>query len=110
MIQKAGAAPVLRPQVRSSTPVNRRFESSVWSKVRRERWMYAFVLPGFVFFVVFRYLPLLGNVVAFEDYSPYLGFFNSPWVGLDNFIALLSSPTVGSALMNPLIINGLQIV
>jgi putative aldouronate transport system permease protein len=72
--------------------------------------MYAFVLPGFVFFVVFRYLPLLGNIVAFEDYSPYLGFFQSPWVGLDNFRALLSSPTVGSALMNTLIINGLQIV
>ena len=72
--------------------------------------MYAFVLPGFVFFVVFRYLPLLGNIVAFEDYSPYLGFFDSPWVGLDNFRALFSSPTVGSALINTLIINGLQIV
>jgi putative aldouronate transport system permease protein len=71
--------------------------------------MYAFVLPGFIFFVVFRYLPLLGNVVAFEDYSPYLGFFDSPWVGLDNFVALFNSPTVGTALVNTLIINGLQI-
>jgi putative aldouronate transport system permease protein len=109
VIPKAGTAPVARPRVQPTTGVHRRSEASVWSKVRRERWMYAFVLPGFVFFVVFRYLPLLGNVVAFEDYSPYLGFFDSPWVGLDNFTALFSSPTVGSALMNTLIINGLQI-
>jgi putative aldouronate transport system permease protein len=72
--------------------------------------MYAFVLPGFIFFVVFRYLPLLGNIVAFEDYSPYLGFFESPWVGFDNFLALFNNPAVGSALANTLIINGLQIV
>jgi putative aldouronate transport system permease protein len=109
MIPKAGTAPAVGPRVQPTTGVQRRSESTVWSKIRRERWMYAFVLPGFVFFVVFRYLPLLGNVVAFEDYSPYLGFFDSPWVGLDNFTALFSSPTVGSALMNTLIINGLQI-
>ena len=72
--------------------------------------MYAFILPGFLFFVVFRYLPLLGNVVAFENYSPYLGFFDSPWVGFDNFAALFTSPAVGNALINTLIINGLQIL
>jgi putative aldouronate transport system permease protein len=110
VIPKAGTAPAVRPRVGASTGVLRRSESSVWSKVRRERWMYAFVLPGFVFFVVFRYLPLLGNIVAFEDYSPYLGFFESPWVGFDNFVALFSSPAVGSALINTLIINGLQII
>jgi putative aldouronate transport system permease protein len=72
--------------------------------------MYAFVVPGFLFFVVFRYLPLLGNVVAFENYSPFLGFLGSPWVGLDNFVALFSNPEVGVALTNTLIINGLQIL
>jgi putative aldouronate transport system permease protein len=110
MIPKAGTAPAVTPQLRSAAGVRRRSSSSLWTKVRRERWMYAFVLPGFVFFVVFRYLPLLGNIVAFEDYSPYLGFFDSPWVGLDNFRALFNSPTVGTALINTLIINGLQIV
>jgi putative aldouronate transport system permease protein len=72
--------------------------------------MYAFVVPGFMFFVVFRYVPLLGNVIAFEDYSPYLGFFGSRWVGLDNFAALFANPAVGNALINTIIINGLQII
>src|SRR6202048_4848317 len=111
MIPKGGrAAAVVRPRAGPVPVVRWRVESSVWSRVKRERWMYAFVLPGFLFFVVFRYLPLLGNVVAFENYSPYLGFFDSPWVGFDNFAALLSSPEFGTALANPLIINGLQIL
>ncbi len=100
----------VRPQPRAVAHARWRSDSQVWGKVRRERWMYAFVLPGFVFFVVFRYLPLLGNIIAFEDYSPYLGFFDSPWVGFDNFAALFTSPAVGNALINTLIINGLQII
>src|SRR5207302_9614578 len=106
----AETAPVAAPRARASSGLHRGSRSSVWAKMKRERWMYAFVLPGFIFFVVFRYLPLLGNIVAFEDYSPYLGFFESPWVGFDNFVALFNNPAVGSALANTLIINGLQIL
>lgn len=72
--------------------------------------MYAFILPGFLYFVVFRYLPLLGNVVAFQNYSPFLGFVDSAWVGIDNFVALFSNPAVGTALLNTVIINGLQTI
>src|SRR5579859_6766257 len=101
MSQKSAAAAVaIESRAQPLTRFRWRPDSQVWAKVRREGWMYAFVIPGFIFFVVFRYLPLLGNVVAFEDYSPYLGFFDSPWVGFDNFAALFSSPTVGTALIN----------
>lgn len=79
-------------------------------KFWRERWMYLLILPGFLYFMVFQYIPLLGNVVAFQDFSPFLGFFDSPWVGLDNFIHLFSDPDVGIAVSNTLIISFLQIV
>ena len=111
MIQKSATTAVaIGPRAQPLTRFRWRPDSQVWAKVRRERWMYAFVLPGFIFFVVFRYLPLLGNVVAFENYSPYLGFFDSPWVGFDNFAALFTNPAVGNAVINTLIINGLQIL
>ena len=71
--------------------------------------MYLCILPGFLYFVVFRYLPLLGNVIAFQDYSPFLGF-SSPWVGLANFRRLLTDPDVGVALANTLAISALQLV
>ena len=72
--------------------------------------MYLFIVPGFLFFVVFQYVPLLGNIVAFENYSPYLGFLNSPWVGFDNFTQLAGDPEVISAVINTLVINGLQLI
>ncbi len=70
--------------------------------------MYLFILPGFVYFVVFRYLPLLGSIIAFQDYSPFLGF-HSPFVGLANFWALFTDPDVGVAIRNTLAISLLQL-
>ena len=71
--------------------------------------MYLFIPPGFVYFIVFRSLPLLGNIIAFQDYSPFLGF-HSPWVGLANFHQLITDPDVGVALTNTLEISLLQLI
>jgi putative aldouronate transport system permease protein len=79
------------------------------SRFWRERWMYLFLLPGFLYFVVFRYLPLFGNIIAFQDYSPFLGF-ESPWVGLENFAKLFTDPDIGVAIRNTLEISLLQLI
>jgi putative aldouronate transport system permease protein len=71
--------------------------------------MYFFILPGLLYFVVFRYLPLLGNVIAFQDYSPFVGF-SSPWVGLANFRKLFTDPDVSVAIRNTIEISLLQLV
>jgi putative aldouronate transport system permease protein len=69
-------------------------------RIWRERLMYLLILPGVLYYCVFNYLPLIGNVVAFQDYSPFRaslegpirGFFVGPWVGLDNFRNMFSDP------------------
>lgn len=71
--------------------------------------MYLFILPGFLYFVVFRYLPYLGNIIAFQDYSPFLGF-HSPWIGLANFRRLFTDPDFGLALKNTLTISILSLL
>ena len=48
----------------------------LWS----DRIMLLLVIPGLVYFLVFQYLPLIGYVIAFKDYSPFLGVMESPWV------------------------------
>lgn len=83
--------------------------TTLGQRIRRDRWMYLFILPGFLYFVVFRYLPLLGNVIAFQDYSPFLGF-SSPFIGLANFHKLFTDPDVGIATKNTLEISILQLV
>jgi putative aldouronate transport system permease protein len=79
-------------------------------RIWQNRWMYAFFMPGVIYFLVFIYLPLIGNVIAFKDYSPFLGFRASPWVGLENFRRIFTDPDFARALTNTLKIEGLQLV
>lgn len=80
-------------------------------RVRRDRWLLLFALPGIVALVVFNYVPLLGNVIAFQDYQTYTGFFNSPWVGLSNFSVIVNGdPEFMNALKNTLIIASIQVI
>jgi len=95
--------------VQREFPPRGRFErlrKAIW----RERWMYLFILPGFLYFIVFRYLPLAGNVIAFQQYSPFLGFGDSPWAGWANFRKLFTDPDFSVALKNTLIISIAQLV
>src|SRR3954451_9817844 len=84
--------------------------STLWQEVQRERWMYLFIIPGALYFLVFEYLPLLGNVIAFQNFSPFLGITGSPFIGVDNFSRLLTDADCKLALANTLIIELLQLV
>jgi putative aldouronate transport system permease protein len=78
---------------------------------RRDRVLLVLLIPGIGLLVLFNYIPLLGNVVAFQDYQPYLGIENSPWVGFENFRILFSGdPRVTNAVVNTLLISAIQIV
>jgi putative aldouronate transport system permease protein len=82
---------------------------SVWTRIWRDRLMLLFVLPGVLYFILFGYLPLLGNIIAFEDYLPFVGF-ESPFVGFDNFKAMINDAAFWQALSNTIIITLLQLV
>lgn len=91
-------------------PGTRQKRSSLVSRMWPHRWMYLMLLPGFIYFVVFHYVPMVGYMIAFQDYSPFLGFGGSPWVGLENFRTLLTDPDLRIALENTLVFSFLQII
>ena len=72
--------------------------------------LYVMILPGIVFVLLFRYYPMYGVVIAFQDFSPAKGFAGSPWVGWENFEFLFSLPEFGRILSNTLIISISKIV
>lgn len=72
--------------------------------------LYFFVIPGLVYYVVFKYWPIFGSQIAFRDYSPYLGFVKSPWVGMENFQRFFGSPDFWLILKNTLWINLVNLV
>ncbi|SDS68524.1 carbohydrate ABC transporter membrane protein 1, CUT1 family [Microlunatus soli] len=97
-------------RTRPLAPTAGQRRTTLWSRMRRERWSYLFILPGALFFAVFAYLPLAGNVVAFQDFSPFRGIVGSTFVGLQNFAAIFTDPEVLTALGNTVLISALQIV
>lgn len=72
--------------------------------------LYSMLLPGILFFIIFRYIPLGGIVIAFQDYNIYDGVFGSDWVGLKHFITLFSYPEFYKILRNTVLIAFYQLV
>lgn len=70
--------------------------------------LYLFLLPGLVFLLMFKSLPMLKISIAFKQFKPMLGLARSPWVGLKHFRMLLADPMVWRAVKNTLVINLLE--
>ncbi len=81
-----------------------------WRQIVHDRWMYLFMLPGLLYFLLFVYFPMLGNIIAFKNYSPFVGIMDSPWVGMANFERLLTDPNFKQALRNTIQIEALQLL
>ena len=76
-------------------------------KVRmKQHWqLYLLLLPAILYLLVFNYAPLYGLIIAFKDYKPYLGYWDSPFTGLSNFIRFFNSNKFGEILPNTLILS-----
>ena len=72
--------------------------------------LYLMILPAFLLVFVFSYIPMLGIVIAFKEYKPWIGVFKSPWVGLDQFKMMFTYPGVGQIIWNTLYISVMKIV
>ena len=66
---------------------------------------YVMVLPGVIFFLAFKYIPMLGSVIAFQDYSVFKGILDSNWVGLKHFKALVTYPDFRRIFTNTLVLG-----
>jgi putative aldouronate transport system permease protein len=78
--------------------------------VLRHRWLYLMLLPGLVYFALFRYWPMYGLSIAFKDYVPFLGYSGSPWVGFKHFEDLFTGPDFTRLMVNTLILALLTVV
>ncbi len=109
------AAPQPPPPPAAASGGGRR-RAPLRARLRRDWPLLVMVLPGALLLLVFHYLPTLGNVVAFQDYNPYLGdtplqaFLSSPWIGLENFRLLFADPAFWDAVWNTLSITAFQLV
>ncbi|GAA1184795.1 ABC transporter permease subunit [Streptomyces hebeiensis] len=84
-------------------------------RLRRDRTLVLLTLPALALVLVFNYVPILGNVVAFQDYDPYLsenGFvamLQSPWTGFEQFERIFADSAFWDAVRNTLVLFVLQL-
>lgn len=72
--------------------------------------LYVMVLPGVLFFILFKYVPLFGSVIAFQDFMIFKGISESPWVGLKHFEAFFQYKNFWRILKNTAIIGLYNII
>ena len=87
---------------RSKKKVNR---MNFWQSIKRDRLLYLLLLPIVVYFIIFKYVPMYGTVIAFKDYRLADGIFDSKWVGLKHFKSLFSGQDFWLILRNTIVLS-----
>ena len=72
--------------------------------------LHLMMLPGMVFIIIFKYMPLGGITIAFKEFLPGKGIWGSPWVGMENFEYMMSLPDTKRVLWNTLFIAAAKII
>ncbi|WP_240415421.1 ABC transporter permease [Paenibacillus periandrae] len=81
-----------------------------FNKLVANRFLLFLALPGFLFIIIFKFVPMWGFLLAFQDYSPFKGFMGSKWVGFTHFMDMFHDPNFLIMLRNTLVINLLSLV
>ena len=86
----------------ANKPMMLRTKPPLWTRIKTQKFLLLMLIPGAIWYLVFKYIPLLGLSLGFTDY----GFRSTvSFVGLDNFKRLLSSTIFWNAFRNTLIIS-----
>lgn len=80
------------------------------SALRRDRLLYLMLIPGVLWFLLFKYAPMYGVTIAFRDYNIFRGFANAPFVGLGVFQKLFGYDAFWEAFRNTVILSLLKLV
>ncbi|MGN7493915.1 ABC transporter permease [Paenibacillus sp. SAF-054] len=72
--------------------------------------LYLFVLPMIAYFIIFRYFPMYGVQIAFKDFNPLKGIWDSPWVGFEHFERFFRSTEILMIIKNTLLLNVLSLI
>lgn len=102
-------AKAMSAQAVTAAPVTAKKET-LFGYMKRHKWMYLLMLPGIIYFIIFKYVPMGGLIISFQNYSPYLGIAGSEWVGVEHFKNFFMNPDFKMLLINTFSISILNLV
>ena len=81
-------------------------KKSEFKKYMRKYWQfYALLLIPVLYYIIFRYIPMAGNVIAFRRYRAGGSLFGQKWSGLKYFKQFIGDKTFWRAFRNTLVLN-----
>ncbi|OPA81502.1 protein lplB [Paenibacillus selenitireducens] len=83
---------------------------SRWKLFRNNYDLYLLLIPGLIFLLLFKYAPMYGIIIAFQDFNIFDGFIGSKWVGLGQFAKLIHSDEFYQVFNNTLLISFYKII
>lgn len=89
--------------LRQSLPTKRK--NGFISKFNKYKYYYILLLPGIIYFVIFKYVPMYGVTIAFKNFQLSKGVLESPWIGTKWFSILMSNPDFWIAFRNTILIS-----
>lgn len=94
-----------------NTGVTRREGTSkTLARLKKDRLLYIMLIPGCLYFLIFKYGPMLGLITAFQDYNAMLGWFGSKFVGFKHFSRFFSDPKFFQIFRNTLVLAFCNII
>lgn len=84
--------------------------TSIMKRLKNDRYLLFMLSFGFILYIVFKWVPILGSIIAFKDYTFSGGLLGSEWVGLKHFRALLTMPDVIKVIKNTVVISLLKLL
>lgn len=84
--------------------------AQIISALKKDKFLYILLIPGVLYYLIFKFAPMWGILISFKDYSPYVGFWNSPWIGFENFTNFFMNPDFFRLIKNTLLLSFYNIV
>ena len=76
-----------------------------WLNLKKYKYLYIMLLPGLLYYLIYKYLPIYGLIIAFKNYRMADGILGSPWIGLENFRRIFTMHDFYRIVGNTLLIN-----
>lgn len=92
------------------TPLKPKRGRTLWKKAVQSKYLLLMFLPCFLYYLIFKYLPMGGIVISFKDYNLYKGILESKWVGFKYYEMFFKSPDFWILLRNTFLLGLYKLV
>lgn len=95
----------MQTNLKKKTNFHLRSKNKLVKRIWQHKWIYVLLIPVFLYYLLFKYIPMYGIVMAFQDYNIFGGIFESDFVGLEVFERIFKNKNFWSVVKNTLVLN-----